>query len=206
MTAADLPVDQDLPLRQAEEIKPFNIIVTLVDCTSQRADLVIGSNSMLDREVTLGIGKSVLIESGINGSLLVRLTRGGYRDVSVRVEKVKPGSRLFGAFEPLDDQTPFTSADREAIKLGLDLVLAEVRNSALVNTAQFAALKEQLDEASEATKRLSRKDWVLYFMGILASITISAGFSSEAVKALMCAVEDSVGKGAVFALRLLSKF
>ena len=87
----------------------------------------------------------------------------------------------------------------------MDLVLEEVRKSALFSKEQFTLLKEQLDEAAEATKRLSRKDWVLWFMGSVTSLAITAGFSPHAVQALMIAVDHSIGQGALFAIRLLNK-
>lgn len=205
MTTALQHVSHQLQQDAAKDFTPFNVIITARNCTSDSADLVIGGPTFPDREESLTVGKSVLFNAGADGFVQLRLMEGGYRSSKVRLDKVSIHPQLFGAFEPQGTQSSFTPQDRETIRHGLDLVLEEVRKSALFNKEQYALLKEQLDEAAEATKRLTRKDWVLWFMGSVASLAITAGYPTDAVKALMTAVDHYVGQGALFAIRLLNK-
>ena len=205
MTTALQHVSHQLQQDAAKDFTPFNVIITARNCKSDSADLVIGGPTFPDREESLTVGKSVLFNAGADGFVQLRLMEGGYRSAEVRLDNVSIHPQLFGAFEPQGTQSSFTPQDRETIRHGLDLVLEEVRKSALFNKEEFTLLKEQLDEAAEATKRLSRKDWVLWFMGSVTSLAITAGYSADAVKALMTAVDHSVGQGALFAIRLLSK-
>ncbi|MDF3203338.1 MULTISPECIES: hypothetical protein [Pseudomonas] len=205
MTPPFQPVTQVLRLREAGEFSPFNVVITALNCTTGSADLVIGGETFLDREETLTVGKSVLVDAGKDGFVQIRLMTSNYSVATIRLASVPIQARLFGTVETRSQQTSFTPQDLDTIRHGLDLVLDEVRNNAFISAEQFTILKEQLDEAAEAAKRLSRKDWVIYFLGILASVTISAGFSPDAAKALMHAVDHSIGQGALFAIRLLSK-
>ena len=205
MTTAFQPVSHQLRQDEAEDFKPFNVIITARNCTTAGANLVIGGQTFPDREESLTVGKSVLVNTGADGFVQLRLMKSSYSSSTVRLDKVPIQPQLFGAFEPHDTQSSFTPQDRETIRHGLDLVLEEVRKSALFSKEQFTLLKEQLDEAAEATKRLSRKDWVLWFMGSVASLAITAGYPADAVKALMTAVDHYIGQGALFAIRLLNK-
>jgi hypothetical protein len=39
---------------------------------------------------------------------------------------------------------------------------------------QLEKINERLDEAEEASKRMGRKDWLIYFLGTISALTIAA--------------------------------
>lgn len=205
MTPPFQPVSKVLRKKVAEEFTPFDVVITAINCTTDGADFVIGGAKFPDRKETLTIGTSVLVDAGSDGFLQLRLMGSSYSEADVLLTGVSIQAQLFGSIEIESQQTSFTPQDIARIQQGFKQVLDELKSNADVSAQQFAILKNQLDTAAQAANRLSRKDWVIYFLGILASVTISAGFSSDAAKALMHAVDHSVGQGAVFVIRLLGK-
>ena len=66
-------VSHQLQQDAAKDFKPFNVIITARNCTSDSADLAIGGSTFPDREESLTVGKSVLFNAGVDGYVQLSL-------------------------------------------------------------------------------------------------------------------------------------
>ncbi|MEE1925312.1 hypothetical protein V0R50_26385 [Pseudomonas sp. 148P] len=199
------PVSITLPKKDGKVVQPPDLVATVTECNRQTASLILGGTTFADHLVKLSIGASMLVNAGIDGYVQVRLMNSTDFSATVRFSSIPEQARLFGAFESMADQTPFTPKEQADIRSALAQVINEVRNSRLATAEQIAALKEQLDEAAEASQRLGRKDWLNCLLGLLVSVTVSAGFSTEAAKALVLSVESALGHAVSAAVSLLTR-
>jgi hypothetical protein len=83
-----------------------------------------------------------------------------------------------------DDNTPFTTNERQQITETLARVEVEIARSRSLSAEQARVLHEILEEMRAAAERLGRKDWLMLALGILASLIISAAFAPEEAGAM----------------------
>ena len=61
-----------------------------------------------------------------------------------------------------------------------------------IKPEQLRYLFEKLDEMSDASERLGRKDWINFALGTVTSIIITAAFDPVAAKALLDAADAAL--------------
>jgi hypothetical protein len=85
------------------------------------------------------------------------------------------GQRLISRIQQENSgNTPFTPDEQRQISAQFESVKAHVRNQFPLTAKQMEELYKRLDQAAEATERMSRKDWLVYFLGTATSLIITA--------------------------------
>jgi hypothetical protein len=72
------------------------------------------------------------------------------------------------------ENTPFTQAEQEQIAAQLREIKKQVKEQFALSHEQVERLDEELDEVAEASKRMGRKDWIIYFLGTIIALIITA--------------------------------
>jgi hypothetical protein len=70
--------------------------------------------------------------------------------------------------------TPFTEDEQNQIAAQLQEIKKQLKERFELTSEQMEQVEERLDEAVEASKRMSRKDWLLLFSGIIFTSIITA--------------------------------
>jgi hypothetical protein len=72
------------------------------------------------------------------------------------------------------NNTPFTQVEQRQIAAQLRAIKEQVKKQFELTSEQMERIEESLDEAAEASKRMGRKDWLIYFMGTISALIITA--------------------------------
>ena len=70
--------------------------------------------------------------------------------------------------------TPFTQEEQKQIAAQLQEIKKQAREQFELTNEQIAQLDEKLDEAAEASTRMGRKDWLIYLLGTITALVITA--------------------------------
>jgi hypothetical protein len=90
--------------------------------------------------------------------------------------------------EAPQENSRFTDDEREQITAELYAIRTELRNQGNLTAEQLAIMNAKLDEADQASKRLSRKDWVTYFLGLMTTVVVAGTVPPESANHVMVAV------------------
>jgi hypothetical protein len=69
---------------------------------------------------------------------------------------------------------PFTQDEQKQIAAQLQEIKKQIREQFELTSEQTAQVDERLDEIVEASKRMGRKDWFIYFLGTITALIITA--------------------------------
>lgn len=72
------------------------------------------------------------------------------------------------------DNTPFTQDEQRQISAQLQDIKELIRGQFELTTEQVSQVDEKIDDVIEASKRMGRKDWLIYFLGTITSLIITA--------------------------------
>lgn len=75
--------------------------------------------------------------------------------------------------------TPFTQDERLAVSSQLKAIREDLKKTYELTEAQEAKIDEHFKEAEEASKRLGRKDWIVFLMGTAVSLVITGVVTPE---------------------------
>lgn len=89
-----------------------------------------------------------------------------------------PTAELLATVERTDDNRRFSPDEVAEIRLTLEKVLYQVNVRGLLANAQFATLKERLDEQADAAERMGRKDWLNSLIGAVFGWAVSEAAGS----------------------------
>jgi hypothetical protein len=90
-------------------------------------------------------------------------------------EEMRSRRELIANIEQADtDNTPFTENEQRQIVTRLQEIKNQVREQFELTGEQMEHIEEQLDEAAEASKRMGRKDWLIYLLGTVTALIITA--------------------------------
>jgi hypothetical protein len=70
--------------------------------------------------------------------------------------------------------TPFTKDEKRQIAARLQEIKKQVREQFELTNEQMGQIEETLDEVVEANTRMGRKDWLIYFLGTITALIITA--------------------------------
>jgi hypothetical protein len=68
----------------------------------------------------------------------------------------------------------FTEDEQRQIRAQLQKIKQQVREQFELTSEQITELDEKLEEAAEASKRMGRKDWLIYVLGTITALIITA--------------------------------
>jgi len=70
--------------------------------------------------------------------------------------------------------TPFTQGEQRQIAAQLQAIKNQIAEKFELSSEQMERIEERLDDATEASKRMGRKDWLIYFLGTITALIITA--------------------------------
>jgi PHD/YefM family antitoxin component YafN of YafNO toxin-antitoxin module len=78
------------------------------------------------------------------------------------------------------ENTSFTRDEQEQIAAQLQEIKKQVKEQFAFSNEQIERAEESLDELTEASKRMGRKDWLIYFLGTITALIITATVTAGA--------------------------
>jgi hypothetical protein len=103
-------------------------------------------------------------------------------------------AELLGAvFDETTENTPLTSAERQAIAGQLRELRDYVSRTYSLSEAQTRFLEEKLDDLAAATDRVGRKDLLLMAAGLMLSYVLGAALPPEAARDILVTLLTSIG-------------
>jgi len=89
-------------------------------------------------------------------------------------EELLAAKKLFGAesFRTFENM-PFNIDEQAKISEQIQQIKVYVKKTYKLSSEQFSRVKERLDEADRASRRMGRKDWILMFNGAIFSLVLS---------------------------------
>jgi hypothetical protein len=169
---------------------------------SDAVDLVIGAPGLPNVKKELQLGETVLYQTPDFGVVEIRVVEIGI-PVKLLISEVSP-RRGFAASLKIEEfeNASFASDETAKIAKGLASVAARMAVRPDVTSQQLAMLNSKLEEITEASARLGRKDWILFAAGTLTNLIVGAAFAPEAAKALFSALNTELSWVFQNALRL----
>jgi hypothetical protein len=121
-------------------------------------------------------GRETLYQ-GIGWANVRRLALGWGREVGT--QNAWAGSdQAKDAFTAADGEetgnAPFTEGEQRQIAAQLQDIEKYLKEEINLPGEQIAQIEEKLDEVAEASKRMGRKDWLVYFLGAITALIITA--------------------------------
>jgi hypothetical protein len=87
----------------------------------------------------------------------------------------KRSRKLIGDIQHTDSSnTPFTQDEQKQIAAKLEETKEQLRDGFDLSGDQMERIEEGLAEVAEASKRMGRKDWLIYFLGTITALIITA--------------------------------
>lgn len=88
---------------------------------------------------------------------------------------MKHGQEILSDIQSVDSgNTSFTQDEQRQISAQLREIKEQLKERFELTGEQLEKINERLDEAEEASKRMGRKDWLIYFLGTISALTIAA--------------------------------
>jgi hypothetical protein len=72
------------------------------------------------------------------------------------------------------ENTPFTQDEQQQIAAQLQEIKKQIKEQFALSNEQIERVEESLDELVEASKRMGKKDWLIYFLGAITGLIITA--------------------------------
>ena len=136
------------------------------------------------------IGDAILFETTNDGIVEVRLLSTSM--LEFLITQISPRLGISGGFVSDDpNNSSFSLIEIERIENSIKEIQSGLSCSSIYSSEQIKLINKKLDDISEASKRLGRKDWMNYVAGTLTSLYISAAFSPETAKGLFKTVNDT---------------
>jgi hypothetical protein len=88
--------------------------------------------------------------------------------------------------------TPFTDDERTRIEDVLQNYLKDVENRAILSQDAFRLLRERVEYSIDASKRLSRKDWINATTGALIGYAFQVGLTASVANELLQLAADAL--------------
>ncbi|MDH5553019.1 MAG: hypothetical protein OEX82_06765, partial [Nitrosomonas sp.] len=168
------------------------VSVRNINNASYYCDVTVGSPGLPNSVQTMYTGDATLFETTNDGMFEVRLLSSGMLEAEFLITQVTPRLGISGGFVSDDpNNSCFSSVEIEQIDNSIKKLQIDVSCSSIYSSAQIELINRKLDDISEASKRLGRKDWMNYVAGTLTSLCVAAAFSPEAAKELFKAVNDA---------------
>ncbi len=167
-------------------------------------ELVIGALGLPNVKKELQLGDAVLYQTPNFGVVEVRVVEIG-PPTKIMISVVTPRSGFSVAYENESlANAPFSTDEIAKIAGCVDNVARQMASRSDITPEQLAFLSSKLQEIADASKRLGRKDWIMFVAGTLTNVVVGAAFSPEATKALFTALNKELSWVFQNALRLVA--
>jgi hypothetical protein len=152
-------------------------------------ELVIGAPGLPNVKKSVELGDAILYQTPEFGVIEIRVAEIRPSRARLMVSVVSPRSGFAAAYENDNiGNAHFASDESSKIEKAVDSVAQQMQARNDISPEQLAFLKEKLVEIAEASKRLGRKDWIMFVAGTMTNVVIGAAFAPEAAKALFSAL------------------
>ena len=171
------------------------IVIGTLSSHEQSAKIVIGVPGLPNLTKELCLGDAVLYETPIDGIFEIRAVKleksyGPY----LLITRVSPRMGLTASFESNDKfNTQFFDDEISKIYGGLKLAGQNIAERTDITSAQLELINRKLDEIATASKRLGRKDWVMFVAGSLTNLCTTTALSPDVTAAVFHAVNQHLG-------------
>ena len=91
------------------------------------------------------------------------------------------------------DNTPFTLDEQAAISVQIAQIKEYVKKTYSLTEEQMSRVEARLDEAEEASSRISRKDWILLFSGSIFTLIIAGTVTPDIAQHVMMMAFHGLG-------------
>jgi hypothetical protein len=102
-------------------------------------------------------------------------------------------SSIPGELIPESDNTPFTPDEQVAISAQLKEIAESVKKTYELTAEQSAKLDEKFEEAEKASRRMGRKDWGMFFGGVVLSLVLPGIITPEVMAHIFMMIEHGIG-------------
>lgn len=89
-------------------------------------------------------------------------------------EELKNRRQLLAEAQSESENTPFTGEEQRKIADRLQEIKDQLREKSELTSEQLTEVHKKLDEAAEASKRMGRKDWLVFLLGTITALIITA--------------------------------
>lgn len=89
-------------------------------------------------------------------------------------EEMKLRRQLLAEIQREPGNTPFTQDEQKQIAAQLQEITKQLKEQFELTNEQIERIEEWRDDAAEASTRMGRKDWLIYFLGSITALIITA--------------------------------
>lgn len=171
------------------------LIISLRNAYTSWINLSVGRPGLPNVESKLKVGDAILFETPDEGVFEVRLLNIliSQNKATLLVTHVSPTPGLTAAFVGSDPgNAPFTSEEKSKIIECLADVKEKLLESNLFTNEQADLVSRKLDEMTDASDRMGKKDFMNWVIGTLTSLTVTASLSPEARKIMFTSIGESL--------------
>ena len=181
-----------IPYRQTVASEKTGLLISALSTDISRAEIVIGRPGLQNLQAKLTLGDAVLFET-TEGLFEIRALEHQNASVHLLVTQVSPRPGIAaGLVDQNPENTQFLPEERDRIARSIEEIKVSMSNRSDIKPEQLRYLCEKLDEMSDASERLGRKDWINFALGTVTSVIISAAFNPAAAKALVDAADAAL--------------
>jgi hypothetical protein len=89
-------------------------------------------------------------------------------------EELKNRRQLLAEAQHESENTPFTGEEQRQIAAQLQEIKDQLQEQSELTNEQLTEVNKKLDEVAEASKRMGRKDWLVFLLGTITALIITA--------------------------------
>ncbi len=165
------------------------LVVTVRFASSSESEIVVGFPGLPNEKRRVYTGDALLYETPM-GTFDIRVLSQSSSKVRFLVTQLSPTPSIAGAFSSTDPgNTQFSSEELKRIASSLEEVKAKIGSQPMIQPEQIALINKKLDEISDASTRLGRKDWINYTAGAITSACASAAFAPDVTKGIFLSLK-----------------
>jgi hypothetical protein len=173
----------DVKERHSGLVPESSLILTVPAIYQRSCDLIVGYPGLPNAQKKITLGSVFLFESPNDGLMEIRLLSSYAGNVEILVSTISPNLGVMGGYvEQNQENTKFSEHEIQHIYESLEFVKSELAANKELKEEQYEYLSKKIDEIGNASKRLGKRDWINYVIGVLSSATVSMSLPPEVTK------------------------
>ncbi|OCH30633.1 hypothetical protein A6E13_19035 [Aliivibrio fischeri] len=178
--------------KTTELIEESGLFITLKQCYSNSCNLSLGYSGLPNEHSELDVGEAVLFQTPSEGMFEIRLMDLTSVSANLLLSQISPQPGLIaGTDSQSQENGSFTTSEIERVEQSINLLKGSIADNHEFTSEQVTLIHKALNDISDASNRLGKKDWINYTAGILTSVVVSAAFSDGARHALFSAANNA---------------
>lgn len=181
----------ELKTKTTKLIEESGLFITLKQCYSASCNISLGYSGLPNENSELDIGDAVLFQTPTDGMFEIRLMNITLTGANFLLSQISPQPGLIaGTDSQSEENRSFTASEIERIEQSIGLLKDSISGNNEFTSEQATLIHKTLNDISDASNRLGKKDWINYTAGLLTSVVVSAAFSDSARHALFSAANS----------------